>query len=102
MSYIKLCQIISQGNPDSNGKDQTVYYQEDCEGNNIINSILTYPITFQVEVIDWDSLDNFQKRIGVVQFNQENVTLNVLPASPDTIRKEIFNQLVVKYPSLVI
>lgn len=100
MSYLKLCQVSYQGNPDSNGHPQIVYYEEDCNGNVLVNNP-TYPLTISCEVIDWGSSDNFSTRGAITSFAAVPITLSAAPGS-GTIRQAIFNQLVGTYPTLVI
>ncbi len=99
MSYVKLCQIVYQGNPNSLGNPQTCYHLEDMHGNIQDSATLTYPVTFQVEVIDWVSQDEMNKLGNINNFYHELVTLNSIQVS---IRQDIFNQLIIKYPTLII
>jgi|SRR6516164_1869230 hypothetical protein len=99
MSYLKLCQLSIQGNPDVKGRFQTVFYEENYKGQIITNNV-TYPATFQCEIIDW---------LNIVEFNKLGVseTVSVVPITLDiapigSVRQEIFNKLVVQYPTLVI
>lgn len=100
MSYVKLCGILYQNNPDSNGNAQTIIYQEDCNGNVIVNNI-SYPITFECEVIDWESVDEFNVRGPRVSFVSASATLSSAPGS-GSVRQAVFSQLVGSYPTLVI
>ena len=100
MSYLKLCQLLCQGNPDEHGIPQTIYYLEDCDGNVLVNNP-TFPITLECEVIDWVSQDEFNKRGQAISFNSVNVTLNNAPVG-SSIRQAVFDDLVATYPALVI
>jgi len=97
--YIKICQILNQGNPDANGKPQSIYYQEDANGNLLIGNIQGYPLVLEVEVIDWVSENDFTNRGKINAFHPEIVTINSPVAN---IRQEVYNQLISKYPNLVI
>lgn len=100
MSYLKLCQLVNQGNPDENGHAQTVFYQEDCEGNVLVNNA-SYPLVLQCEIIDWVSLDEYQKRGKTISFTAGEVTLSTKPKPPKTIRQAVIDQLILTYPEII-
>ena len=101
MSYLKLCQIVSQGNPDSSGHPTSIFYQENCNGEVLVNTSPAFPITYQCEVINWDSQDSFNVHGPIITFESVPVTINNAPIT-GTIRQAIFAQLQATYPSLVI
>lgn len=92
MSYLKLCQIQHQS-------ETEIYYQEDCMGQVLVSSSLSYPVTFVCEVINFESPSEFSKR-GKASF--ANIVEVVVSTSPDNIRNEVFSKLALDYPELVI
>lgn len=98
-NYIKLCQILSQGEPDASGHPTKVFYQEDCNGN-ILVANQVYPLVLACEVIDWVSEADFHAHGKIVSFASVNVTLNESPALI-SIRQAVYEQLLGYYPTLV-
>lgn len=89
MSYIKIGQIC-----DLNTRG--LLYLEDNNKNIINNSNLQYPLELIVEVIDWESLEEEQKN-GRATLHVEQVIIN----NSASIREEVLQQLINKYPTLV-
>lgn len=95
MSYIKLGQIADINNENLVG---SVYIQ-DHKQNLIISNTPIFPLQVTVEVISWSSLEDYQNSGNRDAFNAEII---VIPDESIPIRQYVFNQLVSKYPSLVI
>lgn len=93
---IKLCQIIDNNvNPLQNG----LKYIEDENKNVLNNTNVSFPLQVSVEVITWASED---ERLVHGKINEFNVEIVTVPDNSVSIRQSVFNQLVSKYPSLVI
>lgn len=101
MSYLKLCQILNQGNPDERGRAKTVFYQEDSDGN-VLTKNPSYPLTLSCEVIDWESLYEYKKRGKAISFTSVEITLTSKPKSPKSIRQAVIDQLILTYPEIII
>lgn len=96
MSYLKLCQIINQS-------PSEIFYQEDSYGAVIVDKIQSYPVTFEIEVIDWVDEEQYIINGNINNFYIESVVLNIpTNLESSSIRKFIFNELVNKYPNLII
>ncbi len=96
MSYIKICQIADH-NPnvlDSEG----VFYIETVDGAVLKNSVTEFPVQVSVEVIEFNDEAQFNIKGKAISFNVEIVTI---PNLSLPIRQSVYNQLVGKYPSLV-
>jgi hypothetical protein len=93
MSYLKLCQLISQS-------ESEVFYQEDCDGNVLVNTVPAYPLTLNCEVIDFVSEDEFRIRGKIESFTAVDVTLEAYVAGK-TIRQAVYEQLLATHPTLV-
>lgn len=89
---IKIGQILNQS-------EVELFYLEDADKKVIVNNISAFPATLQVEVIDWISEEEFMKRGKVNAFHAESV---ILSEPVPNIREFVLQQLIVKYPELVI
>lgn len=98
--FLKLCQILYQGALDAEGRPTKVFYQEDADGNVIVNEPV-FPITFECEVINFVSEDAFKTRGAITAFESVNVTLAAAPGT-GTVRQAIYEILKPTYPTLVI
>lgn len=96
MSYIKLGQIadLINGTPNIVG---SIYIED--ENQNIIQSLSpVFPLQVTVEVIDWGTIESQQVHGSIISFNAEIISI---PDQSMSIRQSVFNQLVGKYPGLV-
>ena len=91
MTYIKMGQIIDSIT------SGTIYIED--ENQNVIVSVSpTFPLSVSVEVIDWGTQASQQVHGSIISFNAEIVTV---PDTSVSIRQSVFNQLISKYPTLV-
>lgn len=96
MSYIKLGQIADITS-DTIPLIGTVYIED--ENGIIVQSINpVFPLQVTVEVIDWLDQSEQQKHGKINAFTAEIITI---PDQSISIRQSVFNQLISKYPSLV-
>ena len=97
MSYIKLGQIADVILAQPQNIAGSVYIED--ENGIVVQSINpTFPLNVTVEVIDWVDQSEQQKHGKVNAFHVEAVTI---PDQSVSIRQSVLNQLVSKYPSLV-
>lgn len=100
MSYLKLCQLVAQGELNEQDIPTVIYYQEDSEGNVLVNSV-SYPLSIECEVIEYGSEEDYNQRKDSIAFTSETIVLAEAPVG-QSIREEIFEQLQIIYPALVV
>lgn len=92
MSFIKLSQIIDQS---SSG----LVYIENEDGIVLNSNNPVFPLQVLVEVVEWVDEAEQKKHDKIISFNSESISI---PDQNISIRQSAFNQLVSKYPNLVI
>ena len=97
MSYVKLGQIADLIISTPKNIVGSVYIED--ENSNVIQSLNpVFPLQVTVEVISWSSQQDQLIHGKTDAFNVETVTV---PDQSVSIRQSVFNQLVSKYPTLV-
>jgi hypothetical protein len=92
MTYIKIGQILDEI---TSGH----IYLEDENQKILISNNPKFPLSVSVEVIDWGTEANQLISGPVISFNAE--IMEIIDQSIP-IRQSVFNQLISKYPTLVI
>jgi len=91
MSYIKLGQIIDQSS-------KGMVYVEDQEQTVHVNVSPSFPLIVLAEVNTWESQAEQEKSGIRTSLVSETITV---PDQSVSIRQSVLNQLIGKYPSLV-